>query len=86
MDWQPIETAPKDGTVVDLWVSEYEGWPEGGSERLAKCMWVEDPYGDGDEFDQSGWYQSYAEIESFGNKVDKRARVTHWMPLPEPPK
>lgn len=22
MDWQPIETAPKDGSIVDLWVTE----------------------------------------------------------------
>jgi len=28
-DWQPIETAPKDGTVVDLWADG----------RLANCLW-----------------------------------------------
>lgn len=30
MEWQPIESAPKDGTVVDLWV-------DGG--READCRW-----------------------------------------------
>lgn len=27
--WQPIETAPKDGTLVDLWAGE----------RIADCAW-----------------------------------------------
>ena len=33
MTWQPIETAPKDGTVVDLWVR--------GRGRVTDCVWGE---------------------------------------------
>ena len=30
MSWQPIETAPKDGTVIDLWAD---------GQRLPNCKW-----------------------------------------------
>ena len=30
MIWQPIETAPRDGTLIDLWSSR---------ERIANCAW-----------------------------------------------
>lgn len=32
--WQPIETAPKDGTVVDLYRQSY-------SERLCNYKWIQ---------------------------------------------
>ncbi|WP_139218063.1 hypothetical protein [Paracoccus aminovorans] len=31
-DWQPISTAPKDGTKIDLWT--------GYNERAADAMWL----------------------------------------------
>jgi hypothetical protein len=33
-DWQPIETAPKDGTVIDLWC-----WPYNGQARRMTGYW-----------------------------------------------
>lgn len=38
--WQPIETAPKDGTQVDIWVVDEsgKGW------READAYWVTDRY------------------------------------------
>lgn len=34
MTWRPIETAPRDGTVVDLWVVR-----DGHGERFAGAEW-----------------------------------------------
>jgi hypothetical protein len=73
-EWQPIETAPRDGTVIDGWLQFYrDGVPSSGS-RVADMAhevagWVD---GDGDEIE---WQ------DTFG----KETRLTHWMPLPAPP-
>ena len=34
MKWEPIETAPRDGTVIDLWDSEFG--------RITEQWWDED--------------------------------------------
>ncbi len=55
MDWQPIETAPRDGTPVFLWKNGFRGehryTEPGGSlcgkqwyqQSLMHCLWVENP-------------------------------------------
>jgi len=59
MTWQPIETAPKDGTLVLVCVN---------SQNFEKpFVYIR------------GWYPS------FGWDGDGAEKVTHWMPLPEPP-
>ncbi len=76
--WQPIETAPRDGTCVDLWGHE-EGWRENRPadpkmRRLTNCRWVRQGPTPGD-----GWY---------GFALPNGTRVntyTHWMPLPDAP-
>lgn len=73
MDWQPIETAPKDGTTVLLfsnknglnWNVVGYGFWEGGEDII------------------SGWI-SFGFTEPAGNLG--LAAPSHWMPLPAPPK
>ena len=67
--WQPIETAPKDGTPVLV------AWRE---RRRPSIMWRQEksvyPAFHNGQVDRCGTPVQYAE-EWF----------THWMPLPEPP-
>jgi hypothetical protein len=75
-EWKPIETAPKDGTSIDLWgffepkdyVSHY---PAG---RWTNMVWQE-----------NAW--RLPSVFSDGRPGDSMAHITftHWMPLPEPP-
>lgn len=78
MDWQPIETAPKDGTeilvVLDgrVWLCSYvrEHTEESDDAFMPKGT----VYG-------GGWY-----IGNDGFIPSGQEGMTHWMPLPEPPK
>lgn len=36
MSWQPIETAPRDGTVVDLWMTANN---KNSGYRVTDCWW-----------------------------------------------
>jgi len=70
-DWQPIETAPKDGTLVLTW-----------SARLC-CVarWKDyerEPYKPHPSYRWYGWIDGYD-----GEDIPD---PTHWMPLPEAPK
>ena len=70
MEWQKIETAPKDGGWIVL--SRF-GRNEAGTELgmwwICKACWSE------------SWSKWWDEIEPSGLN-----KPTHWMPLPEVPK
>lgn len=69
-EWQPIETAPKDGTVVLLFVPE--STDTDGVRVGFFSYWA--AYGD--------WYGDESASHSLSNLYGK---PTHWMPLPAPP-
>jgi len=78
-EWQPIETAPKDGTMVSLYgicAGEINGIaPEPtGPHTGAWCGGKSDYAGD------DWWSLDEGECYAIWCKP------THWMPLPEPPK
>jgi hypothetical protein len=62
--WQPIESAPRDGTHIIGWSHTYK--------RPILCWWKDI---------EKCW-------ESYGTSIfdEDGEHVTHWMPLPEPPK
>lgn len=68
-EWQPIETAPMDGTPILCVVKGiYE--PTGEPFHPDVAHW------DGDE-----WTGTNCEVDNERNTY----QPTHWMPLPEPP-
>lgn len=94
MDWQPIETAPKDGTIIVLWCPK-------GIDRLyaspvaAKHVCI-GYYGDsGALYQNEGWWsvESREEIWGYGSELTGpmseteclSAEPTHWLPLPPAP-
>jgi hypothetical protein len=82
MDWQPIETAPKDGAVFLVYLPD--GRPGGRKDdRVWLCTW--DSYTDAQSGLFPGWIQPLNVVKS-GSQPVYRLNPTHWMPLPEPPK
>ncbi len=70
MEWQPIESAPRDGTEFQGWVYKY-GWePKCRFDPITESFQI---WGRVD-YDQDGW-DFYPHMA-----------ITHWMPLPAPPK
>ncbi len=71
--WQPIETAPKDGSRFDVWA---KGWLPAFDRfeyrRFADCYWR-------DADSMGSWRAGIV-------GVDRDWHPTHWMPLPNPPK
>lgn len=76
--WQPIETAPKDGTHVMLfWPNIPAGIKSLKSTSKATGISV-------------GWYEASEHGVGFMSEGDFAVPInqhdcTHWMPLPEPP-
>jgi hypothetical protein len=75
--WQPIETAPKDGTEIDVWVLDARrAIPTGRRYTNAKWhgygwQWFDPYYGD---------VGAYVGLDNGVN-----VRVTHWMSAPTAP-
>lgn len=70
--WQPIETAPKDGTKIDLWAKAWlPAFDRFEFRRFADCVWMT-----GD---------SMCNIKPYWLGLDKGWFPIYWMPLPDPP-
>ncbi len=76
MDWQPIETAPRDGTEILL---HQAGWGRVMLGWRGSSMWH--------FYDEPHWSEALQEdIADINGWPDDKQGPTHWMPLPEPPK
>lgn len=75
--WQPIETAPKDGTRI---VVIYRTLPDGYAAHFDGRAFVAFHEG----VTASGYDLGWALFPGFGGVPDKC--LSHWMPLPEAPR
>jgi hypothetical protein len=83
-EWQPIETAPKDGTTVLLWQpAKVSAWcKEGGYLHLSR-WYVHYENGAPSKYREPEWYQNDMS-GGFGGYCGPLT-PTHWMPMPPPP-
>jgi hypothetical protein len=78
-DWQPIETAPRDGSRVLCWGPSWD-WPGflrwfDAHPRSGLPSWE-----DASEYDQSYYYNVFTDLPGSGKDTP-----THWFPIPAPP-
>lgn len=76
--WQPIETAPKDGSMFLCWVSAVRfGTRDDGSAGEADCSEAD-----------FGYWMKFRDGGVFHNvqgEIGDQSAITHWQPLPARP-
>jgi len=76
-EWQPIDTAPKDGTDIIVMYMHIN------TQIVHAAFWSN--YEEGlDDPDIEGWW-TYVWTEVGRTKMDGRYSPTHWIPLPPDP-
>lgn len=75
--WQPIETAPKDGTRILLYRKDENNDPLMAIASWSNYTWISSKQDDGS---WGGWlvFACRSDSEAFYSP-------THWQPLPQPP-
>lgn len=84
-EWQPIETAPRFDMAryigFDKETADLHNDPQAG---VCLITWLE-----ADEEDVAEGYVSEWQVQPFSEGMDcigSETNITHWMPLPSPPK
>jgi len=85
MSWLPIETAPKDGTVVYVWADWFK-WPAAASyvEYIPEAAELVGQHGYWQHADEAYFGDGIERWRSVGDDDCVRVGPTRWKPLPEP--
>jgi hypothetical protein len=83
-DWQPIETAPKDGTDVLVMYMHIDTQCVFNAFYIDPSLEGWGPIPGQEDYDDEGWW-SYEHSEVGRIKLEGFMEPTHWMPLPPPP-
>jgi hypothetical protein len=81
-EWQPIETAPKDKSIL-AWDGElvllvwWDAKFDHDDEAMRACDYEKTIY-------RGAWTDG--RVEDWGMETNRHYNPTHWMPLPQPPK
>ncbi len=75
-EWQPIETAPKDGGSVLLFIDR----------TAIEGQWDNETRADGYVYGDGKWVVDSLPSHGCGCCSYDNPEPTHWMPLPEAPK
>lgn len=70
--WQPIETAPRDGTIVLVHPATWTGM------SASPARWDDNRYA---KHPRPYWNR----IDTVSAHISRAYEPTHWQPLPEPP-
>lgn len=85
MGWQPIKTAPRDGSRILIWKNPWR-YP-------VSAKWSEDINAPYDKWGENGWQDgayvgwliSDCEEDYWYTEWEEKNAPTHWKPLPAPP-
>jgi hypothetical protein len=77
-EWQPIATAPRDGTKILVWIHQWAGEIHGVANATGNeiAYWANGT----SDFPGADWW-----VCAGGDGYATWCRPTHWMPLPAPP-
>lgn len=78
MNWQPIESIPKDGRMVLLWI-EITRYGEDDDGNLIEAVEHDADFGNWVENEHGGY------VDNYMGKIGDRDYATHWCEI-EPPK
>lgn len=86
MEWQAIETAPRNGTLILLFLSD----PLNTNDLVGWCPSLEVSqvvgWWDDDQWESFIQDEGAADTEGYASTFPYALKPSHWMPLPEPPK
>lgn len=91
-DWREFVSAINDAPTVGEWISVEDRLPDDGEKLSIEAKWVlvwlgVEPFQTYFPLPAKyNWFSKTWTVVGLSDDMNKRVKITHWMPLPEPPK